>query len=328
MPIPLAIQAMGMQAAGNVVNEGMGIAFQGIKNKQQRHQARHLQDLQLEAEATRNERNEAMALRMWEKTGYGGQVEQLKNAGLNPGLLYGMGGGGGGTTATPAGTGSTAHAETAKSSGMGIESGMRLALLEAERKNIEADTKLKEVDATKRSGVDTEKATTEIAAIKQGITNAQITESILKWEDNIKRIDSNIAEQTQGDRMGQIVSMAEAAASTAEMIERDNSIEGATKEAKIQQIRAESIGAILRNGLTTAQINKTNAEIKQIAESIAQKWTELSQKGKELMLKGLMDKLQMTKPTGTMGAGPASVPWYYHDKEDFIKTVDKIMGEK
>ena len=38
---------------------------------------------------------------MWLKTGPTGQKEQLKKAGLNPALMYGMGGGTGGQTVSP-----------------------------------------------------------------------------------------------------------------------------------------------------------------------------------------------------------------------------------
>ena len=44
MPV---IGALGMQAAGNLVNEGMGLLTQGIKNKQQLKQAKKLQAIQI-----------------------------------------------------------------------------------------------------------------------------------------------------------------------------------------------------------------------------------------------------------------------------------------
>ena len=43
------------------------------------------------------EQQNAAAMDIWEKTNYKAQMGQLEKAGLNPGLIYGMGGGGGGT---------------------------------------------------------------------------------------------------------------------------------------------------------------------------------------------------------------------------------------
>lgn len=96
------------------------------------------------------------ALDMWKQTNYPAQVDMLKRAGLNPGLMYGMSGGGG-ATATPTG----GNAQNTASRGMDIQGAAQLALLKAQTENIEADTAQKQATTTKTAGVDTDKTKSE-----------------------------------------------------------------------------------------------------------------------------------------------------------------------
>ena len=48
---------------------------------------------------------QARAYEMWEKTNYAAQIEQMKKAGLSPGLMYGQAGAGGGTVSGAQGQG-------------------------------------------------------------------------------------------------------------------------------------------------------------------------------------------------------------------------------
>lgn len=292
--MPGAIGALGMQAAGNAISEGMGIAMQPIKNKQQLKQARRLQDLQLEGDATRLQRNQAAALQMWKDTNYSAQMEELEKAGLNPGLIYGMSGGGGATASvTPGGGGGQAAGvaqESKGGQGMGLMAG-QMALLEAQKENIEADTRNKEAENPNipKTG---RKLEVETEQLMQGISNAKIQEQILGFQRDIAKIDANIADQTSEDKMGQIRSMAEHAASAAEMIERDNIIAGETKQEKINQIKAEAYGVVLRNALTQAQTGKTTAETSKVAVEIANMIVNMGVEWAKLGLEGQRVKLQ------------------------------------
>ena len=87
------------------------------------------------------------AYEMWEKTNYSAQKEQMKKAGLNPALMYGMSGGGGVTTGP---SNATAEGQAGNTNiGMGIQAVAQLELLKAQKENIEADTEAKKVGAQK-----------------------------------------------------------------------------------------------------------------------------------------------------------------------------------
>ena len=86
----MAIGAIGAAALGIGTNvaEGAGnLIFGSLAQKQQ-----------LRGQRKALEQQNAAALDMWNKTNYEAQMAHLKNAGLNPGLIYGMKGGGGVTT--------------------------------------------------------------------------------------------------------------------------------------------------------------------------------------------------------------------------------------
>lgn len=142
--------APAVTAAANII--GMGIA-KG-KDRRQLVQQGKLQDLQIAGNKEMMDYQNQKQMEMWEKTGYGAQMKQLKDAGLNPGLLYGMGGGGGQSTGNAsasvtggqAAQGSGNEVETMM--GMGIQAATQLQLLKAQKENIEADTELKRENKT------------------------------------------------------------------------------------------------------------------------------------------------------------------------------------
>lgn len=98
------------------------------------------------------------------------QKERLKEAGLNPALMYGASGSGG------AGTGATGGAQAsgvglAQSQAVGM--GLQLKSIAAQTKLAEANAAKAYAEAEKISGVDTEKTKSEIKDITQGIEESK-----------------------------------------------------------------------------------------------------------------------------------------------------------
>lgn len=124
----------GLAIGVNAANAGGNLIFGEIQQRRQ-----------LEGQKKALAQQNAAAYDMWLKTNYSAQRHQLEKAGLNPGLLYGMGGGGGGQT------GSSSAMPSAQNVGqMDIASAAQLALLKAQKENIEADTANKKADAGKK----------------------------------------------------------------------------------------------------------------------------------------------------------------------------------
>lgn len=114
------------------------------------------------------EQQNAAAMDIWEKTNYKAQMGQLEKAGLNAGLIYGMGGAGG----TLGGSSATAEG-TATPISMGIDAA-QLALMKAQKENIEADT------ANKLAGKGKTEAETPGAAARSTM-DTQEAESRKGW---------------------------------------------------------------------------------------------------------------------------------------------------
>ena len=143
------ITALANEAAGattSLIGTGMGMALAGWQDRRQLRQQQKLQNLQLQGNKQMADYNQALQYDMWQKTGPVGQMEQLEKAGLNPGLIYGMGGAGGQTTGSPSGAISGSQANNSDPTGMGLmmlqakmqEAQIKVA--EAQAKNIDADT--------------------------------------------------------------------------------------------------------------------------------------------------------------------------------------------
>lgn len=102
---------------------------------------------QLQQQEKLNELNKKTQMDMWEATGYGAQKKQMKEAGLNPALMYGMGGGGGQSVGGAGAQAASGAAGTQASAAMGMQTA-QLALLGAQKENIEADTENKKASTT------------------------------------------------------------------------------------------------------------------------------------------------------------------------------------
>lgn len=157
--------AAGMAALGigtGVINDLRQIFQQDRLNRQSTKQQKALMDYQVQKQ-----------LEMWEKTGYGAQMEQLRKAGLNPGLLYGMGGGGGQTIggSIPGGTGAHAPAGGGEIA-MGIQTALQMQLQKAQIDNINADTQNKKAN-TPNITADTENKILQGVILKYGGKEAE-----------------------------------------------------------------------------------------------------------------------------------------------------------
>lgn len=313
------------QAAGQAINTGTGMLLSGYNDMRQIQQQRRLNDANFWSHKQMTEYNMQKQLEMWEKTGYVGQVGQMKRAGLNPGLLYGMGGGGGTSTNvatgnTQSGQAPTGGGEILGSIGMGIQAQMAQAQIElaksqANKNNVEAD---------KLAGVDTEEANARILNLTQDVTNKKAQAVLLGIEKDLGDIKVDIAKRTKEDQITLIVSTAEESVQRVNMLELAYDIDKKTKNDKIKLIQAEAIGQVLENSLTVAktglteqstkltkeQTDKTkteggilkefgrqqaasnlaltNAKINESIQGIMLKWKALSQGDKELILKETM----------------------------------------
>lgn len=129
-----------------------GVNWAGQRNRENRalNNQRKLMGDQLRNQQILNRQGADLQMDLWNKTNYGAQMKHLKNAGLNAGLMYGKGGAGGTTGSQGGGsaTGGNAPSPQPMELGTALQNGMQLALMKAQKENIEADTENKKTGAT------------------------------------------------------------------------------------------------------------------------------------------------------------------------------------
>lgn len=201
---------------------------------------------------------------MWNYTNYENQVAHMKAAGLNPALLYGNGGGGGATAAggtampgqgtpgsAPGGAGPQAiKSQIIEGTGMGIQ----LGLMNAQKRNLEADAAKKEADAAKTAGVDT-----ELAKTAAKLNEARIENTNMSTEEIAAKA------KMWGDTSTMLWQQARKYASEADYNEK-------TMDTGIEKAGYETMGSLLGNMETIARTQFTKAQTDAIAENIAIAW--------------------------------------------------------
>ncbi len=107
---------------------------------------RNLMNLQQQNQMALNRQGHDLQMDMWNKTNYGAQVEHMKNAGLNPALMY-KGAGAGGTTGSQGG-GSASMGSSQQGKVMDLQN----ALVGAQIKSLEAKANSDNANAEAKGG--------------------------------------------------------------------------------------------------------------------------------------------------------------------------------
>lgn len=134
------------------------------KDKRQLNQQGKLNSQQIEANEKMLEIQNNAAYDIWQRTGPQGQMKEYEKAGLNAGLMYGMGSAGGQSI----GTGSASVGAAKAPSGSGRETedsigmAMQIGLMKAQIDNINADT------AQKKSSVPVNETQSELNIANRG----------------------------------------------------------------------------------------------------------------------------------------------------------------
>ena len=196
----------------------------------------------------------------------------LKEAGLNPGLLYAKGGAGGTTGGQSGGSASMGSAPQIQQIPMELSNAM---MMYAQMELMKAEANKANAEADKTRGVDTSKAQTEIDKLVAETSNEKIKGELMEIQKSFELIrtaneqsviDTNLKEA--GQRIYQL--------------SLQNSITSEAKESIIKQYQLNAIQSQMNIELTKANISKTYTEINAISTQLYQKWQELDIKAGEL----------------------------------------------
>lgn len=152
------------------------------------------------------EANQRRNKELWDYTSFENQRKHLENAGLSVGLMYGQGGAGGATANGGQGSGvSNAGTNAVTAGSQAAAAAMQAKMMGIQMKAIEADTAMKNAsaykltaEAEKTSGIDTEKARTEmelntilqrIKLNEEQITAANITTAVAESQQAMEELN-------------------------------------------------------------------------------------------------------------------------------------------
>lgn len=321
---------MGIDLLG-MVPSALGTAFQTGLNRAnaewnaelQYNQQEKLLGQQQKYNMAATDYNMQKQLELWEKTGFGPQVEQLKKAGLNPALLYSKGGPGGSTAVATQNNQAAASHTQAESANVGqmAQMGMQLELIKAQKENIEADTKLKLADATKTSGVDTQVAQNQLELIAAQTNNEIIKTAINEQIKDQQFIETHIKTMT----MNMIVS--QAVYQTGQMYETlhsqvmQNKITEQTMNDQIAIVKQQKINLYVQKLVMESGMQVNKAQIEKMAADIAQGWEGLDQSSKNQRMQGVLNQVRMFNNGKLMEFRAGDV-----GAESASKQIDQIMN--
>lgn len=266
------ISNLGMLGASTAAGAIMGMWNDGRQWQATKRNTK----LQVQAQKDLTDYNQQKQLEMWEKTGYGAQRLQMEKAGLNPGLMYGMGGGGGQSAAVTPGSvqgGSSPSSGGEAQAAMGM--GLQLALLKAQKENIEADTKNKLGDAANKPKVG-ENLEASTASLTQGITNSQVQNELTRAQTRIANVAATVNEATADEQAGKIIYEMQNIKADGERMVAENHVTRETMASKIEILKQEAIGAAVEVAAKRMGIAVDAAQIQKMAADIEQKWYSLS----------------------------------------------------
>lgn len=259
------------QQAGGAIAAGMGLILGDHYDRRQLKQQRKLMELEMEGQRSMADYNMSKQLEMWKQTNYAAQVEQMKKAGLNPALQYGMGGGGGVTSGTPSGNVAGAHApgggkEVEAMLGLGIQ----YQLLQAQKENIQAQTEKTKTETTKIGGVDTQAQAMHIKTMEETIdkirAEVQSTQAsteqtkaqtlLTGLETAIKQLDKQFLEGTMQDRIKQAEYECSQAMRKLQLLDNEQKLSAETYDSMVLQIRQKATNEVILGALMGSEIGK------------------------------------------------------------------------
>lgn len=329
-----------------VANTAMGMLLGGYNDNRQIRQQKKLQRQQIEGQKEMGEFNKELAMQMWRDTNYSAQMEEMKKAGINPGLMYGSAGSGG-TTQTQAGSVSGANAPVGGgeiNTGMGMQLGMQMAMMKAQKENIEADTANKKADATKKTGVDTENVGADTAKknaeTKLTEVNAQLAElskqvksqtveteiakleaekTKLEAQARTENVEASVTERTEDFEVQKIQAETEAAIGRAEREIAEGKVAKGTVQNRIHQIKQQTAEQVLRIKAAKEGIKVQQSTINKIKAEIVKMDRELSQKDAQL----IYDKMRTEFSSGD----EARVIRWIQTSGDAVNNIKGINGK-
>ena len=282
----------GMNAIGGLANR----IGQKKREKRQLGYQKDLMGLQQSNQMALNEQGRDLSMDIWNRTNYGPQVQKMKEAGINPALMYGGTGAGGSTSGMGGGSAGSGAAPKVENMPMDISalSGLsklkeEKALLTAQKENVDADTALK--------GKQTTKTGAETGNLMQDIENKKAQEILTKAQTRNVNLDNTFKGKSMEDSLSVLSWAVDQNESDARSMRAQAYVDENTKDQKVDILNAEAVGAWLQNALTSENISKTKEETRVMGEKLVQLIRQVDQSGESVDIKSFEADVKANFPS-------------------------------
>ena len=307
------LEGLGEQAASNAISSiqnifsnALGLTMsQSDAMERQFKYNNMLMNIQNKYQKEAAAQSQQYAKNYWDYTNAENQKKHIKNAGLNPALMYGMSGSGG-----MGATGGAKQESPAQPQGNPIAMGLQVQALEQQKRMQDAEiaktlaeARKADVEADKTEGVDTEKALTEIKKMLSDIdlnvqkgnwyeadTDYKIAlKSYTKELENLTIKQAETEEQKKALVYEQMMTQKEMQEKIAKEWEvlNEEAKERRVKNYILEETKEETIRQVsLQNALLVSKIALTNAETETQRKTVSLMNAEIS----ELMTRAWKNK--------------------------------------
>jgi hypothetical protein len=304
---------------GQVAGAGLGLLLEGHEDKRQINQQQKLQDMQIAGQQQMGKYNEQLQEQLWNATSYQAQKKQLEAAGLNPALMYGQGGGGGVTANLAAGNvtaGQAPHGtgqEPIQTAGLGMQMATQTALIQSQIEVNKSIANKNNTDATNTAGPTTQLQQAQTTSVQATTENTQAQTALTKVNTAIANIQKGIQADIsdKGYIQTKLASEVDLINQQAVQIQNSNWQFSETKESIIQNVKQQTINAVIQGAAMKAGITLTNEQVSNLQQQIEASKTNQSQMQAHiqqlLSSAGLMDKEKSLLLTQTIIQGIGTV---------------------
>lgn len=263
-----------------ILNAGLGIGtgiIQGIGQRRREKRAMKnqmaLMNYQTQNQKALNEQGHELQMQAWEKTNYPAQMKMLREAGLNPSLLYGMSGGGATTTGSQGG-GSASGGSAPSPQPMEIGNMLQAGMLRSQIKVNEATAEKLKADADSTRGED---GTVGASQIQSNLADALNKKQLAE----VNKISAELGRATMPDQIEKL------------SFEVDNLIRtGDLTDAQAELVRTQTTATGVKMQLDKANIAVSEAQAEKLTNDIILGWKQLDAKLQELQIYNQGNKLR------------------------------------
>lgn len=263
---------------GGLIGMGIGSMIGTMQGSQQRDDQKYLMQEQAKLNKQQANYTNELQKQYWDYTNYENQVKHLKEAGLNPALLYGNGGQGGQTGGGQAAGVGLPQANSVAIAQQAMQMGLQLEGLRSQVKLNDSQTEKNQAEANKIAGVDTKLQEATIDNLIKQTSNEEAKNGLIYSQ---KRVQDALTELTDaktneiGWNIKSIEKDLERMSKAIEGLDLDNQLKNRTIDAQVAEATERVRNVMADTIVKYSQAKVNNEEAQAIGEKVMQGWGQL-----------------------------------------------------